>query len=171
MAIVTLILWIVTAAAGFTLLRAGGAARRAAAPPPAEPSVTEPVLAGSVLARIGAVPMQPDGRPPRGPHAQVSAPPGEHPLLEFSHPTLAVTGVACWLMFTFVHYRPLAWIAFCILLVTMAIGVCWMTINRRAAIRHVSGAWDFPPRLIALHGLAAGLSIALTVLTALSVFH
>jgi hypothetical protein len=128
-------------------------------------------MAGSVLARIGAVPLQPNGKPPRGPHAQVTAPDGEHPLLEFSHPTLAITGVACWLMFTLVHYRPLAWIAFGILLVTLGIGVGWMTLNRRAATRHVIGHWDFPPRLIALHGLAAGLSITLTVLTALSVFH
>lgn len=157
MAILVLVLWFATAAAGLTLLRAGNAARRAATPAysPAE-----------TLVRTGAVPLTAAGLPPPGPHVRVSTPDGEHPLLEFSHPTLAVIGIACWMMFTFVHYRPLAWIAFAILVVTVLIGLGWLTSSRRAARKQVSGAWSFPPRLVWVHGLVATCSLVLTVLTA-----
>jgi hypothetical protein len=158
LAIVVLLLWFATAAAGLTLLRAGGAARRAAAPrAPAEAPV-----------RIGAVPLTADGKPPPTPHTRVATPAGDHPLLEFSHPALAITGIACWMMFTLVHYRPLAWIAFVILVVTMLMGATWLAHSRRSARRQVSSAWSFPPRLIWLHGLAAVCSIGLTVLTAIT---
>jgi hypothetical protein len=159
LAIAALVLWLATAAAGVTLLRSGTARRRASAaqlPAPAEP-----------LVRIGAVPLRPDGRPPRGPHARVATPPGEHPLLEFSHPALATTGVACWLMFTLVHYRPFAWISFAVLVATLLVGLGWYARNRQSAVGAEHASWTFPPRLIALHGTAAALSITLTVVTAL----
>lgn len=152
-----LVLWIATAAAGITLLRSGSTRRGAAADQaPAE-----------ALVRIGAVPLTAEGKPPPGPHVRVATPPGEHPLLEFSHPALAITGVACWFMYTFVHYRPFAWISFGILLATLTLGLAWFLRNREAAHRRLAGAWTFPPRLIALHGAAAALSITLTVVTAL----
>jgi hypothetical protein len=158
-AIVVLALWIAAAAAGVTLLRAGGAARRrAAATVPVEPAVV----------RIGAVPLTAEGKPPPGPHVKVTSPPGEHPFLEFSHPALAVTGIACWLMFVLVHYRPFAWIAFGVLLVTMAVGLSWLAATRRAAGHRAEAMWTFPPRLVAVHGLVVTLAIALTVLTAIS---
>ena len=165
MAIVVLVLWIATAAAGLTLLRAGGARRRVAAE--AE-LMTVPATAGTAPARIGAIPMTDDGRPPRGPRTRVVTPPGEHPLLEFAHPALAVAGVACWTMFTFVHYRAMAWIALGILLVTIALGLGWLVRSRADARRRAQPAWAFPQRLIALHGFAAACSIALTVLAALT---
>jgi hypothetical protein len=152
-AIAVLALWIATAVAGMTLLRAGGTARRravSAASAPAEPTVI----------RIGAVPLTADGKPPPGPHVRVATPAGEHPFLEFCHPALAVTGIACWLMFVLVHYRPFAWIALAILVVTTAVGLTWLAASRRAA-------WRFPPRLVVVHGLAVTLAIALTVLTAI----
>jgi hypothetical protein len=164
LAIAALVLWLCTAAAGVTLLRAGTARRRELAPQAAAPAV-EP------LVRIGAVPLTPEGEPPRGPHARVSTPAGEHPLLEFSHPALATVGVACWLMFTFVHYRPFAWISFAILVATLLLGISWYARNRQAALREERGGWTFPPRLIALHGTAAALSITLTVVTALAASH
>jgi hypothetical protein len=71
-------------------------------------------------------------------------------------------------MFTLVHYRPLAWIAFVVLVVTLLIGFGWLAYNRRSARRHASSAWSFPPRLIWLHGLVAACSITLTVLTAVT---
>lgn len=152
MAIVVLGLWIAAALAGVTLLRAGGTARRrVAALAPTEPAAV----------RIGSVPLTAEGKPPPGPHVRVVTPAGEHPFLEFCHPALAVTGIACWLMFVLVHYRPFAWIAFAILVVTMAVGLTWLVAGRRAA-------WRFPPRLVLLHGLAVTLAIALTVLTAIS---
>jgi hypothetical protein len=191
-AIFVLVLWLATAGAGATLLWAGGTARRSQAEPdlaesdlaesvlaesvPADAVLADPVLADSSLARLlqarpphtGAVPLRPDGRPPAGPHVHVPTPAGEHPLLEFSHPTLAVTGIACWMMFAFIHYRPLAWIAFAILLVTLLLGLGWFVRNRQAARQHVSAAWPFPRRLVLTHGLVAGLSIVLSVLTALT---
>lgn len=186
MAIVVLALWIAAAVAGVTLLRAGGAARRAAASVPAESAAAVSagaVSAGAVSAgaaspvktgvRIGAVPLTAEGKPPPGPHVRVVSPAGEHPFLEFCHPALAVTGIACWLMFVLVHYRPFAWISFGILIATMALGLAWLASTRstanHGAVNHGAGArWTFPPRLVALHGLAVALAIALTVLTAIS---
>jgi hypothetical protein len=163
LAIVVLVLWLATASAGLTLLRAGGAARRAAA----SQAVPADSLAGA-LVRTGAVPLTADGKPPPGPHVRVVTPPGEHPLLEFSHPALAVTGIACWMMFTFVHYRPLAWIAFAILVATLLVGLGWLSRTRQSGRRHESHAWSFPSRLIWVHGLVAACSIVLTVLTAVT---
>jgi hypothetical protein len=158
-AIVVLALWIAAAAAGVTLLRAGGAARRlAAASVPTEPA----------LVRIGALPMTADGKPPRGPHVRVTSQAGEHPFLEFCHPALGVTGIACWLMFVLVHYRPFAWIAFGVLVVTMAVGLSWLLSGRRPASSGSDATWKFPPRLVAVHGLVVTLAIALTVLTVIS---
>ncbi len=165
MAIVVLVLWLATAVAGVTLLRAGGAARHAAASAAlAEQTVPADAMAGT---RVGAVPLRSDGRPPLGPHVQVATPDGEHPLLEFSHPALAVTGIACWMMFAFVHYAPLAWIAFAILVLTLLVGLGWLIRNRQEASRRASAAWSFPPRLIWVHGGLAASSLALAVLTAI----
>ena len=158
MAIVTLVLWVVTAGAGISLLAAGGAARRAAA---AARTAGPP-------ARTGAIPLTDEGKPPPVPRVTVATPPGEHPLLEFSHPALALTGLACWFMFVFVHYHPFAWISFGILVLTIGVGLSWLARNTRDARRRASAAWRFPPRLVVLHGLAAAIAITLTVLTALS---
>jgi hypothetical protein len=157
LAIVVLLLWLATATAGLTLLRAGRPPQLAAAAPEAPAEV--PV-------RIGAAPLTARGLPPPIPHPKVTAADGAQTLLEFSHPALAITGVACWTMFTFVHYRPLAWIAFVILVVTLLIGLGWLMSNRRSARREPSAAWSFPPRLIWLHGTVATCTIVLTVLTA-----
>jgi Flp pilus assembly protein TadB len=168
-AIFVLVLWIATAAAGFTLLRAGGAARRLAAQARAREQAAKaevPVPASTVPARIGALPLTEDGKPPPVPHPRVVTAPGEHPLLEFSHPALAVTGAAFWAMFTFVHYRPMAWIAIGVLIVTISVGLSWLARGRRERRREDVG-WRFPPRLVALHGLTATLTIVLTVVSAL----
>jgi len=116
------------------------------------------------------VPLTAEGKPPPGPHVRVTTPRGEHPLLEFSHPALAITGVACWFMYTFVHYRPFAWISFGILVAALLLGLGWYVRNR-AAHRQLAGSWTFPPRLLALHGAPAALSITLTVVTALVASH
>ncbi len=161
MAIFVLVLWIATAGAGITLLRAGGAARRQAAAPAAAD-----MARAAVPVRIGAPPMTPEGKPPPIPHVRVATPPGEHPLLEFCHPMLAVTGMAFWAMFTFVHYRPMAWIALGVLAVTICIGLSWLASSRKDG-RQRAVSWQFPPRLIALHGISATLTIVLAVLCAL----
>jgi hypothetical protein len=196
-AVLTLVLWTITAAAGVSLLRTGGTAkrqaaeaRRASAEAAASAEATAPVEAGTAraagrtataeaqtaraattLPRSLALPRTDEGKPPPVPRVKVATPPGEHPLLEFSHPALAVTGFACWFMFTFVHYVQFAWISFGILLVTIALGLTWLARNVQAARHHASGAWKFPPRLVAAHGAGAAVGIALTVLTALVASH
>ena len=162
MAIAALILWVLTASVGVSLLSSGRAARGAAA------SGTAPAGAP---ARFAAVPLTEDGRPPPVPHAKVTAPPGEHPLLQFCHPALALIGFGFWLAFVFVHYRPLAWVSFGVLVVTVAAGLSWLTRNTLAARRHQGAAPAFPPRQVVLHGLAAAATLALTVLAALTAGH
>jgi hypothetical protein len=159
LAIVVLLLWFATAAAGLTMLGAGSAARRAAAVPDA-PAVA-PV-------RIGAAPLTAEGKAPPIVHERVRTPDGDHTLLEFSHIALAITGIGCWMMFTFIHYRPLAWIAFAILVSTLLLGVSWLATSRRAARQPRNAGWSFPPRLIWLHGVVAVSSLTLTVLTAVT---
>ena len=157
MAIVVLLLWIATAAAGLTLLRAGGAQRRAAA------AARAPAPAP---ARIGAAPLTAQGKPPPIEFAHPQTRAGDHTLLEFSHPALAITGVACWLMFTYVHYAPMAWIAFGTLVAALIIGLGWEAASRRAARHDENPAWSFPPRLLWLHGGIATTTLVLTGLTA-----
>jgi Flp pilus assembly protein TadB len=162
LALVVLALWVVTAAAGVALLSSGNAARRRTAPS---------AQLASTAARSGAVPLTADGKPPPVPRTRVAAPAGEHPLLEFSHPALALSGLAFWFVFVLIHYRPLAWISLGILVVTLSAGLSWLAANARAARRQQKAARPFPPRLIALHGLAAAVAFTLTVLTALSASH
>ena len=192
MAIVALVLYVITAAAGVSLLGTGGAARRREAEAEAAEAASkeagagaettlatahatspaaEAVRAPGLQARLAAVPLTAEGKPPPGPKVKVAAPPGEHPLLEFSHPALAVTGLACWFMYVFVRYTPFAWISFGILMVAIAIGLTWTVHNLRAARHRLKGAWHFPPRLVLLHGTAAAVAIVLSVLTALSASH
>jgi hypothetical protein len=163
-AIMVLILWLATAGAGIALLRTGGSARRLAAAATAQPA--------AVPVRIGAIPLTEDGKPPPVPHVRVRTPAGEHPLLEFAHPALAVTGLAFWAMFTFVHYRPMAWVSVGILLVTIALGLGWQARNRAAAAAsQAPAAWRFPARLLTLHATAAGASAVLAILAALVASH
>jgi hypothetical protein len=179
LAIAALVLWVLTASAGVSLLSSGRAARGAAAgaAPRTDSSAgaTQPAGAAGgpaqrAGARFAAIPLTEDGRPPPVPHAKVTAPPGEHPLLQFCHPALALIGFGFWLAFVLVHYRPLAWISFGILVITISAGLSWLTGNTLAARRR-GAAYGFPPRLIALHGLAAAATLALAVLTALTAGH
>jgi hypothetical protein len=163
---VALVLWVITAAAGVSLLSTGGAARRLAAE--AVRAQAETARTASAPVRMGAIPLTAEGKPPPVPKVRVATPPGEHPLLEFSHPALAVTGLACWFMFVFVHYHPFAWISFGILAATILLGLTWLVRNAQAARHHAASAWNFPPQLVALHGAGAAIAISLTVLTALS---
>jgi len=166
MAIFVLVLWLVTVGLGFALLRAGGAARVSAA---ARVAADDAQLA-TVPARIGALPMTEDGKPPRVPHTRVVTPAGEHPLLEFAHPALAIVGLAFWAMFTFVHYRPMAWIALGVLLVTISMGLGWLVRSGRARQAQAAGR-RFPAQLVTLHGASATLTTLLALLAALVARH
>jgi hypothetical protein len=160
LAIAALVLWLLTAGLGIALLRAGNAARHQ------EPA---PARTENTPVRVAAVPLTADGKPPPVPRTKVAAPPGEHPLLEFSHPALGLVGLAFWFLFTFIHYRMLAWIAFGILVLTICAGLSWLAGNALAAGRSGNATRGaVPPRLNLLHGLAATVTFALVVVAALA---
>src|SRR5580704_3118239 len=95
--------------------------------------------------------------------------PGARSLVEFAHPTGGIIGLAFWLGFTLVHNRALGWIGFGLAAATACVGLGWFTVNTRAARRADPGrpAPSFVGRLVALHGSAAALTIALAALAAL----
>ena len=124
MAIAALVVWVLTAAAGLVLLLAGSAARRGAARP-AAPAPAAPVT----------VPAHGPAEPPPIPRVTVHAAPGEHPLLEFSHPVLGLIGMGVWFIFVGTHHAPLAWVSFGILVAAIAAGLSWLARNTLAARR------------------------------------
>ncbi len=110
--------------------------------------------------------------PPPIPRVKVHARPGEHPLLEFSHPTLGLIGMGLWFVYVGTRHAPLAWASFGILVVAIAAGLSWLARNRLAARREGKPARaGFPPRLVLLHGLTATATFTLAVLTALAASH
>jgi hypothetical protein len=201
-AIATLVLWVLTAAAGLILLTAGGAAKRAAAqetaaareavpvpaPPvtvpgtdPAQPAAdpaqhavdSRPAGPGSALP-APAPAQRAAGRaePPPIPRVKVHATPGEHPLLEFSHPLLGLVGLGVWFIFVGTRHAPLAWVSFGILVAAIAAGLSWLARNSLAARRGERPARaGFPPRLVLLHGFTACATFVVAVLTALTASH
>jgi UPF0716 family protein affecting phage T7 exclusion len=188
LAIAALVLWVLTAAAGLVLLVAGSAAKRAAAQQNAAgqqpvPSRVPPVMvpvAGSAqpAADPGLSTASPDpstagpAEPPPIPRVKVHATPGEHPLLEFSHPLLGLIGLGVWFIFLGTHHAPLAWVAFGILVAAIAAGLSWLARNALAARRGERPARaGFPPRLVLVHGLAASATFVVAVLAALTASH
>ncbi len=182
MAIAALVLWVLTAAAGLVLLVAGSAAKRAAATqrnaagqqpvPFPVPPVTVPA-AGSAQPAADPDPSTagPAELPPI-PRVKVHATPGEHPLLEFSHPLLGLIGLGVWFIFVGTRYTPLAWASFGILVAAIAAGLSWLTRNQLAARRGGHPArGGFPLRLVLLHGFTATATLVLAVLTALTASH
>lgn len=165
-AIAALVGWVLTAAVGVTLLITRQAARPAPVPEPATP-----VPAGTT-----AAPATDLGEPPPIPRVKVHTPAGEHPLLEFSHPALGLAGLGLWFIFVGTHYHPLAWVAFGILVVAISAGLRWFigharTARRAAAQAGNTPAWRGVPRLALAHGVAAGTTFLLAVLTALAASH
>jgi hypothetical protein len=188
LAIAVLVLWVLTAAAGLVLFVTGNAARRTGGEQaPAPRAVPAPASAVTVPpAQTPAVrPVAPPAAPPRAPgpgarraepppipRVKVHAKPGEHPLLEFSHPALGLIGMGVWFVYVGTRHAPLAWVSFGILVAAIAAGLSWLARNRLAARRSDQPARaGFPPRLILLHGLAATATFALAILTALTASH
>lgn len=168
MAIAALVVWLLTAGAGMTLLIRGSMARRAAAAAAARSAPARPVPAPVTVPGAGRGPA---GEMPGIPRVKVHAKPGEHPLLEFCHPALALVGLGLWFIYVGTHHRPLAWVAFGVLVLTIAAGLSWLIRSARA-VRAASGPRrGLPPRLILLHGLLATATFALVVLTALVASH
>jgi hypothetical protein len=173
MAIVVLVLWMLTAGAGFYLLVTSNLGRARPAVP--EPAAAEPAAAGAPVAQAPRRQTRRAARDrwdPPSLTAAKNAPmvPDVRSLLEFAHPGCALIGLAFWLGFTLVHNRALGWIAFGLIAVTACLGLTWVTANVRAARR---GAVDQPAprfdgRLMILHGSAAAVTIALAALSALA---
>ncbi len=186
MAIAALVIWLCTAAAGMTLLVRGSMARRDAAAAAARSAQARPVPApapASVPVPVPGAGRGPDGEMPDIPRVKVHATPGEHPLLEFFHPALGLVGFGLWFIYVGTGHRPLAWVAFGVLVVTIGAGLSWLIRSARSA-RIARAAQSepageaaggprrgLPGRLILLHGLLATATFALVVLTALAASH
>ena len=111
--------------------------------------------------------------PPPIPRVKVHARPGEHPLLEFSHPALGLIGMGLWFVYVGTrHAAPLAWASFGILVAAIAAGLSWLARNWLAG-RHGERPCQgrLPAQAGPLHGLAATATFALAVLTALAASH
>jgi hypothetical protein len=110
--------------------------------------------------------------PPPIPRVKVSAPPGEHPVLEFCHPALGITGLACWFAFVATHDRTFAHVALVVLVITIVLGLCWAAANALAARRHADGGKPaIPAHRIVLHGLAATATGVLAIVAILATSH
>ena len=163
MAIVALVLWALTAGAGFYLLVTSNLARTrppapAGAPPAtlAPPVPVAPAVTAAPARRVApqapaASPSEPSSGGPASPRelrraartrwdppslvAARQAPvlPGLRSLLDFAHPACGIIGLAFWLGFTLVHNKALGWIAFGLVAVTASLGLAWFTANLRAA--------------------------------------
>jgi hypothetical protein len=185
MAIVVLVLWMFTAGAGFRLLFTSSLSRarpaRAARPAPAaQPaSVVRPAPAAQPAAPVPGRAARDRWAPPSLVAArQAPVLPGARSLVEFAHPAGGVVGLGFWLGFTLVHNRALGWIAFGLAAATACVGLGWFTANTRAARRAGARPADpgrapegsgpsFAGRLVALHGSAAAVTLALAALIAL----
>jgi hypothetical protein len=191
MAVIVLLLWAVTAAAGLRLLFTSGLGRRPAPAPAEEPasamaSAAAPAASVNAAASASAASADAEPAPAAKPmsaraarQARYDPPtlvrnknepiPGLGPLLEFAHPMFAIIGLAFWLGYSLVHNRALAWIAFGLAVATICAGIAWFTSNARAAKRqHDTPAPTFSTRLLAIHGAAAALTFTLAALTALT---
>ncbi len=165
-AIAALVVWLLTAAAGLTLLIRGSMARRAAAA-----AVPRGALARPVPAPVPGPGLGPDGEMPDIPRVKVHATPGEHPLLEFAHPALGLLGLGLWFIYVGTGHQPLAWVAFGVLVLTIGAGLTWLARSARSARAAGGPRRALPPRLILLHGLLAAATFTLAVLTALAASH
>jgi hypothetical protein len=173
MAIVVLVLWLFTAGAGFSLLVTSNLSRARLTPPAqAEERATASVASAATPAQAPAKRQSRASRDRFAPPSLVAARnapvlPGLRSLLEFAHPAFAIIGLGFWLGYTFVHYRPLGWIAFGLVTATVCLGLSWFAANTRAARRQPGERPSFSTRLIALHGGAAAVTFVLAALTAL----
>ena len=171
MAIAALVVWALTAAAGVYLLTSVIAAQRAGASSPAQDTSAAPASTTPVTSAAGVPPLGRTAAPIQ--RAKVSAPPGEHPFLEFCHPALGITGLACWFAFVATHDRAFAWIAIAVLAVTIGAGLGWMVSRARSARRRPGGAPGaaVPAHRIVLHGLAAAATCGLAIIAILAAGH
>jgi hypothetical protein len=170
--IAAMLLWMVTAAAGVSLLAARRPARGSGAPA-ADPAPAEAPAAAAVRAPAGVPPaasaaLAAGAKVPPISHTRITTQPGEHPLLEFMHPALGLLGLGCWIAFVITRFRPFAWIALGVIVVTIAAGMIWYAASARAAR---PARAHLPARRLAIHGGGAAVTLALAIVTVLAAGH
>jgi hypothetical protein len=169
-AIAALVVWALTAGAGVYLLTSVIAAQRAGASSGARDADAAQATTTPAAPAAGVPPFGRTAAPVQ--RAKASAPPGEHPLLEFCHPALGITGLACWFAFVATHDRAFAWIAVAVLAVTIGAGLSWMAVHARSARRRPGGgSAAAPAHRIVLHGLAAAATCGLAIIAILAAGH
>jgi hypothetical protein len=189
--IAALLLWIVTAGAGFYLL-ASRPSRPATSPAeeeavaPATVPAAPPTQAGIPQAAYDA--LMAGARVPPITHTRITTQPGQHPLLEFMHPALGIVGLGFWLAYVATKFGTFAWVSFGILIVTIAAGLTWYTVTHRRTRAAKGGAnagaakagaakaekpmkRRLPSRRYLVHGTGAGLTLVLAVITLLVSAH
>ena len=165
MAIVALALWTLTVAVGVYLLVSSTRLK----PETAEEATVPAREAAAVPAGGAAIPAparkKRDQFDPPSLRAAKSEPvPGMRALAEFTHPALAITGFAFWLLYALAHDRIFAVIGLGIILGAIVAGVSWAVSNGRAAKREDSYALSFSGRALAFHVAGAALTLLLVAL-------
>jgi hypothetical protein len=159
MAIVGLVVWTLTVAAGVYLLVTS---TRTA--PQAPASSPEPVTAAAkpAVAMLDKTMFD----PPSLARAKAEPLPGMRALGEFLHPLLGITGFGLFVGYVLVRDWFIGAMALGVGIGTVAAGVSWAVINVRAARRHPPDehAMTFTPRLLILHGAGADATILVAAL-------
>jgi hypothetical protein len=180
-AIAAMAAWMCTVAVGVYLLLTS--TRSDAAPPaPAEHAMVPQAAASARPPEAAAGPVRARDRfdPPSLAQAKSEPLPGLRALAEFTHPALAVTGCAFWLIYTLSRDRIFAAIGAGILLGAIGAGLSWAVSNARAAKRERAAesaggsaadatgeripALVFSRRMMILHGAGAALTLLLAAL-------
>jgi|HubBroStandDraft_1064217.scaffolds.fasta_scaffold58552_2 hypothetical protein len=169
-----MVVWALTAGIGIYLLAVGFTAQRARVSLP-EPKREDATVPGATVTGAAALAGVLDGQAPGAPPGARRPAAEESALLEFMHPALALLGLTVWIFFMVTGERPFAWIAFGVVVATVAAGLSWEATRRRNARRRERDAsrpgTGFPPHLIMLHGLAAACTFALVVIAAVVAGH
>ena|SRR3981081_2719763 len=104
-----------------------------------------------------------------GLRADADQPPALRPPMVFTHVLLAATGLVLWIVYLFTDNRPLAWVAFAVLVVVAVLGDLMFFHWHEAWRRHAEGAARFPRVVVFGHGVFAVATVVLVLLTALGV--
>ena len=100
----------------------------------------------------------------------------------FTHLVLAIAGLALWVAYLILDRSTLAWAAFGVLAVIVLLGLTmfarWIPVYRGPAqsahqapdgVLAVPAEGNFPVAVVATHGLLAGITLVLVLLTALGI--
>jgi hypothetical protein len=195
-----MVVWVLTAGIGIYLLAAGIARRQAGSAraladdglaPAAEGATVVGTAAlasgvpgssaGAGAGGTGAGGAGAGGAGAGGPAGGGPPTPEGSPLLEFTHPLLAVTGLMFWIFYVMTDDGLFAWIAFGVVVATVLAGLSWVLATRRSARqvaaaqvaepRAVAAGPRFPAHLVMIHGLAAACTFALVIIAAATAAH